>query len=315
MGRKPTIVTCEAASMQPLCLCSLSIALVCSAAVAPAPASGAAELLARWDRANRLAPALSATPDEADWLEGMRKKLADGGALDAEETARLRSRVDQRETAAVRSMSAEYRHRVFRVFGRQGMETSRRRRVWNEVYASWLAAGALSHEQPKLLDWLESATPYGTADEAWPLPDRPRFAGAAESSPGDGPRVEVNAGELAARIVGWNVKLRELESRLYRRQTWTVQCIEPLVAELKASLIWRDDLALMRAVLMDSGRSGFVDLESPWFAVATLRLKIEEVRGQATAPGYSGTDAQRLAELDRLARLSAAVASLRSRVR
>ncbi len=130
----------------------------------------------------------------------------------------------------------------------------------------------------------------------------------ADQSPA-GP-VEVNVEELAARIAGCNMAMRALEADLDENGTWDAARLAPLVERLKILVLRRGDLDLFREVVPAEKRSGVTRLDSPKTAISQLGARIFAARNQASSPKFSGTEADRRAESERLETLSRRLAEV-----
>ncbi len=126
----------------------------------------------------------------------------------------------------------------------------------------------------------------------------------AKKQPGAAGDVEVNVGELAARIAGYNLDLRALETDLDESGTWDAARLAPMVDRLKILVVRRGDLDLFREAVPAGKRLDLARLDSPRTASAELGAKIAAARDRAAGASFTGTEAQRRKETDRLDQLS-----------
>jgi hypothetical protein len=122
--------------------------------------------------------------------------------------------------------------------------------------------------------------------------------------------VEVNVTDLAARIGGCNLLLRELEAELEQDRPWSGESLAPLLERLTSLLRQQDDLALIGELLPAEQQATLGRFTSPKPAISRLAGRIFEARTRAAGSDFSGTPAQRRAELDRLDALSRELAKL-----
>jgi hypothetical protein len=122
--------------------------------------------------------------------------------------------------------------------------------------------------------------------------------------------VQVNVEELEARIAGSNLGFRTLESELDDKGTWNAARLEPLAERLKILVLRHADLDLFRELVPKEKRSSVGRLEGPQSAISELGARIVEARKLASGEQFSGTDAERQAELARLDTLSRRLAEL-----
>jgi len=155
---------------------------------------------------------------------------------------------------------------------------------------------------------VEPALPVPWVDEKPPppIPDEPPPP--VEPTP----TIEVNLDELTARIAGVNLELRALEADLDQPWQWNAKRLGPLVDRLKGLMTRRNDLRLVLEIISPQERSSVDQLESPQAAISRLASKVFETRTRVTGPDFSGTEAQRRAELRHLDELSRELASLAS---
>lgn len=124
-------------------------------------------------------------------------------------------------------------------------------------------------------------------------------------------RVEVNVGELTARIAGANLALRALESELDEEpRQWDARRLAPLVRRLRILIVQSNDLAIVRDLLSGRRRELVGRRESPQGAISQLAAGIYRARTHVLGPDFSGTPAQQQAELQRLDTLSRELAEL-----
>jgi hypothetical protein len=116
--------------------------------------------------------------------------------------------------------------------------------------------------------------------------------------------VEVNVDELSARIGGVNLELRALEAELDEDHRWDSRGLAPLIQRLGVLLQRAGDLAMFRELVPEAQRALAGELESPKAVIAQLGRRIFEARSFTASPDFSGTQAERQAELQRLDALS-----------
>ncbi len=146
--------------------------------------------------------------------------------------------------------------------------------------------------------------------------DRPATEPSAEPVPLPPPPAKldmprgVNLRELAARIAGNNLAVRALESELDKGQIWTAEKLEPLLTRLRQLSVRTTDLQLYEGLVPEKDRWLVGEVESPRNLISQLASRIVEARSRAASDRFTGSDAQRAAELDALERLSRGLAKL-----
>jgi hypothetical protein len=131
---------------------------------------------------------------------------------------------------------------------------------------------------------------------------------AASSQPGQSP--VPNVGELASRIKGNNMAMRNLAAELYEDRQWDARALAAVLDQLAPLVARKDDLKLIRELIPSDQRNRVGDLESGSDLISDLGSKIARVRGQIQNGKFPGTLAERKAELDRLDQLSQRLAQL-----
>ena len=116
--------------------------------------------------------------------------------------------------------------------------------------------------------------------------------------------VKVNVDELDARIAGCNLAIREFETQLDEKGAWNAARLEPLAERLKVLVERHGDLGLFRDVATKEQRSAVTELEGAKSAISQLGVRVVEARKLADSPEFTGSDAERKAELDRLEAIS-----------
>jgi len=124
------------------------------------------------------------------------------------------------------------------------------------------------------------------------------------------PAVRINLDELAANIAGVNLSLRALEAELDTPGRWNARQLASIVDRLKIIAIRRADLTLFREIVAEGQRVRLGRLASPRAAISRIAARIFEARSHATGPEFTGADAERRAELQRLDELSRRLAAL-----
>ena len=122
--------------------------------------------------------------------------------------------------------------------------------------------------------------------------------------------MQVNVSELAAKIAGNNMALRRLAAELDQKRTWDARQLEPKIARLAPLVARTDDLAMIRDLLPERGRARVGQPESPGDIIGDLGAKIAAARSRVQSGSFSGTQADRQAELDRLDALSRKLAEM-----
>ncbi len=118
----------------------------------------------------------------------------------------------------------------------------------------------------------------------------------------------VNRNELAARILGGNLALRECEAELDAEKPWDAARLAPLVTRLKRVVIQRHDCLLLYDLLSESERSLIDAIESPKPVIRILSQRIVEARQRAQTGDLSAV--RRTAELQALDELARTVSEL-----
>lgn len=118
----------------------------------------------------------------------------------------------------------------------------------------------------------------------------------------------VNRNELAARILGGNLALRECEAELDVDKPWDAARLAPLVLRLKRVVIQRHDCLLLYDLLSESERSLIDAIESPKPVIRILSQRIVEARQRAKTASFPA--ARRTAELQALDELTQTVSEL-----
>lgn len=210
--------------------------------------------------------------------------------------------------------------------------------AWTAVHRDWKKAGSRFDDQDRLVDWLETAmkglAPKADQAEAKPevakpqavkketakpqavkhvvakpeVTDQEESVAPNDQSPDN--TVEVNVGELDARIAGSNLALREFEAGLDEKGEWNAARLEPLVERLRILTVRRNDLGLVRDLVPKENRDAIAPLESPKSAISQLSVRVVEARENAGGPKFSGDDAKRRAEMSRLEKISRRMAEL-----
>jgi hypothetical protein len=143
---------------------------------------------------------------------------------------------------------------------------------------------------------------------------RPTPPSAEDYTPDSWPsRVEVNVGELAARVAGYNLSLRALEADLSGEAAWDAKRLQPLVCRLEILIIRQNDLNMFRDMLSEPDRALVGWLESPRGAISKVAECLFDARNRTLGADYSGNEAQRQAELLLLDALSRKVAEVADR--
>jgi hypothetical protein len=137
----------------------------------------------------------------------------------------------------------------------------------------------------------------------------PAIATDAEPSMVAPPAVTVNVDELAARIAAVNLELRALESELDDPQRWDCPRLAPLAQRLKVLLRRWSDLSTYRDLVPESQQGLVGELESFQTIIPQLAQRLFEARTFAHSAAFSGTPAERQAELDGLDGLSRELAA------
>jgi hypothetical protein len=205
---------CRHCGPKPLILCravlavqSLTLAILCQFALAapaaeskPAavipPTAGYESVVAEYARMTpaerqqyverlieaRLEPAAQLTLDDAALARQQAidreilARLRDGRTISPQGLVKLLRKLDTLESAAVESLTRDYRVEVYSLFHSQRREYDERIEVWKRVEAAWAAHGKLPDEQRQLIAWLRRATDRLRADSSAKLPPIPQFA-------------------------------------------------------------------------------------------------------------------------------------------
>lgn len=147
--------------------------------------------------------------------------------------------------------------------------------------------------EPSRLTPLPAPAPVATI----PPPRRPAAQRPISREPTKPSAVLVDRTELSARILGGNLALRECEAALDNDKAWDAAQLGPLVARLQRLCIQRHDCSLLCDLLPESERALVGTFDSPQPVIQILSKRIVEARQRANSPVFSGTDAQRAAEL------------------
>ncbi|MCE5302129.1 MAG: hypothetical protein LLF97_03350 [Planctomycetaceae bacterium] len=116
--------------------------------------------------------------------------------------------------------------------------------------------------------------------------------------------VEIKVDELDARVSGFNLALRGLESDLEEKGAWDAERLGSTLDQLKLLAVRRNDLRLFRDALPKGQRASVDKIESLKSAVSSMNARIAEVRAYLKGPEFNGTDDDRQDALERLDLLS-----------
>ncbi|MEN6404835.1 MAG: hypothetical protein ABFC77_00030 [Thermoguttaceae bacterium] len=122
--------------------------------------------------------------------------------------------------------------------------------------------------------------------------------------------VEIKVDELGARVSGFNLALRGLESELDEQGVWNAERLVTEVDQLKLLTVRRNDLRLFRDALPKNQRASVDKIESLKSVVSSLAARIAEVRKYLKGDEFKGTDEERQDDLDRLDSLSRQLAEI-----
>jgi hypothetical protein len=145
------------------------------------------------------------------------------------------------------------------------------------------------------------------------LPDRELLATVQEPSEQarDGAEdVQINVGELAVRIGGFNFALASLESQLAERGRWRAEQIEPVVQKLADLNQLRGMLGEYRQVAGDTASKSMPQLEPLNPVVTVVASRISTARADTVRSASAEAGPREVAELERLESLSERLATL-----
>jgi hypothetical protein len=126
------------------------------------------------------------------------------------------------------------------------------------------------------------------------------------------PRVTIDLHELAVRIRGHNLSLKELTGSLHEETPWTIDRLSSALAELTDLADRRAQISLYRDVVSAEEQKQAGDIASLDAAVALLGAKIFALREQLLQAGQEETSPD-VSELNDLSRKLAQLASQRAR--
>ena len=145
------------------------------------------------------------------------------------------------------------------------------------------------------------------------LPDRELLATVQEPAEQarDGVEdVQINVGELAVRIGGFNFALAALESQLAERGRWRADQIEPVVQKLADLSQLRGMLAEYRQVAGNPASQSMAQLEPLNPVVTIVASRISTARADTVRSASAEAGPREVAELERLESLSERLATL-----
>jgi hypothetical protein len=267
--------------------------------------------------------------------------------ITAEFLQSLIDQTDEREYDAICRMAHEYRKQVLAVFDGQKDKIAEYQNAGEKVYESWQLAGEPFEQQELILDWLEKAIRSTASKNFGPLPPPPKFltyskatpaktiekkpdpihpppeTPAKPATPSTAPRnsrpikkpaevstVQVNHGELSARIAGLNMNLRALETELDERKNWDVAQLTAKIAKTKTIFQQRKDLQIVRDLLSDAEQKYIEKLRSPRAVIAQLGHNIANLRMKLTERNAAKPSKAHTDDLDALDQLSKELAGL-----
>lgn len=133
---------------------------------------------------------------------------------------------------------------------------------------------------------------------------------AAAPVPSRKPRTPINLDELAAQINGNNLALKRLAAQLDQKKAWTAADLATAIETLEPLVIRKDDLTTACDLLPPGELSRVGQPESPAAVIADVAAGISAARNRIQTGEFSGTQAQRQAELEMLDALSRKLAAI-----
>jgi hypothetical protein len=143
-----------------------------------------------------------------------------------------------------------------------------------------------------------------------PIVPMPKPKAVPQPEPSSDNAIEVETDELTARISGYNLALRGLETELDAKERWTADDLEPMIERLRILSLRRHDLQLFRDTLTEEQRKLVDPLATTKSVLSQMTAMLAASKKFAKSDKFRGADSERQVELRHLDELASRLSKI-----